>query len=691
MRRAGLTLCALLVPAASLFGGGAATAASTQDAPPLTLISQSPWVTPAQPWFNLDVAVGESGVPTSQLHVSLTFYGRLDNGSQLQQALGGVPQKGVLGRVSDVAVTGGAGGRSASACVTVVPNEASSSTVPVGGPGACGADAPTLVLGCTPGSGRCGDVYPVSVALLRSGSSSPIERFTTFLTYQEPGAVGDGGPLRVAVVVPATTDLPTVAGALTDQRNVPTTVAVSPVAVQQAEQQRTRADTKALGELADLGGDGTEVLDQPYVPINVAALSGAGIAGEISAQLARGGTLLREAGLHPVADSPWIDTSSDFTQGDGPNLANGMVATGSPQLVLSDADLTSGGLANYTFAQPFTLDLGRGSVPAAAANSQLSARFTAHPDDPRLGAEQLLASLSWVHFEDAFLADPRGVVVIPPPGWRPSGPFLETLLSGLSGNPALSSVTLSQLFSVVQPGGNREPGTRRLQAGPAGRGITKSAADKIALGRLQLSSYSAAAEHPAELAPLSDALLATEGKRLSTSGRAAALAAYGHAFAGEVGKVSLGTERTVTFTSGRAPIPITVLSAAGYPVRVVLTLNSDKFTFPNGNTRTLTLSRPTTSVRIEAQARTSGDRLPIDVTLRTPDGQLLIARTVLTVHSTAISFVGVALTVLAGVVLAAWWIRTWRRSRRGRLRAHAAAKVDATSSTTTTSSEVPAH
>jgi hypothetical protein len=109
-----------------------------------------------------------------------------------------------------------------------------------------------------------------------------------------------------------------------------------------------------------------------------------------------------------------------------------------------------------------------------------------------------------------------------------------------------------------------------------------------------------------------------------------------------------------------------VLSAASYPLRVVMTLASDKFTFPNGNTRTLLLQRPTTSVRVVAQASTSGDRLPIDVTLRTPDGQLLLARTVLTVQSTAISFVGVALTVLAGAVRLMWWARTWLRSRRRR-------------------------
>jgi len=248
---------------------------------------------------------------------------------------------------------------------------------------------------------------------------------------------------------------------------------------------------------------------------------------------------------------------------------------------------------------------------------------------------------------------------------------MDTLVAGLTQNPALQPVTLSDLFTQVPVGGNGEPSTRHLQAGPAGRAITHGAADRIALDRQQLGSYSAAVSgHPAEMTTLGDALLTTEARGLSPTRRSAALGAYAKGFGDETAKVTLATERTVTFTAQRAPIPITVLSSAPYPVRVVVTLNSDKFSFPDGNTRTLLLDRPTTSVRVAAQARTSGDRLPIDVTLHTPDGQLLLARTVLTVQSTAISFVGVALTVAAGAVLLAWWVRTWRRSRRLRPRAH---------------------
>ncbi len=650
--------------AASTRAATSTAARATSGAPLVTLTSQTPWVTAAQPWFDLTVGVSPAAGPVSALRVSLTFYGRLDNASQLQQSVGGTPPTGTLLHVPPVPVTGGA----ATACVTVLPDARASA--PAGGPAGC-AQGPTLVLGCTPLTGTCGDVYPVGVALLRQGQSSALARFTTFLTYQEPSAVGQGGSLRVGVVVPVTASgAAGVVGALADHRDVATTLAVSPAMVAGVEGTRGRGDAHALEQLAALPS--AEVLSQSYVPVNLAALTEAGIPREIGAQVSRGNAVLRAAGLKPAA-GPWVDTVSSFTQGDQGNLASGLQVAGATRLVLSDQDLATGGLSNYTFAQPFTLDLGHGAtVPAVASNTTLSARFTAQPADPVLGAEQLLAGLSFVHFENAFLSDPRGVVLVPPSGWRPSVAFLETLLGGLTGNPALSPVTLDQLFAQVPPGGgpgDHEPTVRHLQAGAAGHGIARSAADRIALDRQQLSSFvDAVSGRPTELTSLSDALLATEARSLSTAGRSAALSAYGKSFDAATGQISLAIEQTVTFTAQRAAIPVTVLSAAPYPVRVTVTLASDKFTFPDGNTRQLVLDRPTTSVRVTAQARTSGDRLPIDVTLHTPDGQLLIARTVLTVQSTAISFVGVALTVLAGAVLGVWWVRTWRRARRQRPR-----------------------
>ena len=550
-RLATTAFCTLAVAAAALLGtlgAGAATAARPAGAPALTLVSQTPWVTPTQPWFDLALGIGGAAGAASGLHVSLTFYGRLDDSSQLQEAVGGSAPTTALLRLSDIPVgaVGPTGTLTSSACVTVLPEPDASP--PAAGPDACPAGGPTLILDCTPLTGRCGDVYPVAVALLRQGSTTPLARFTTFLTYQEPGAIGEGGPLRVGVVMPVTAgSAPALADALSAHREVATTLAVSPVAVTAIERTHSRDDLRALSQLT--GVSGAEVLDQSFVPINVAALSESGIAGEITAQVARGDTVLRDAGFK-FSGGPWIDTASSFAEGDAGSLASGLQAAGSSQLVLSDGDLAAGGLSNYTFAQPFTLDLGHGStVSAAAADSALSNRFTAQPADPVLGAQQLLAALDFVHFENAFLSDARGVVVVPPAGWRASGTFLATLLAGLSGNPALSAVTLSQLFTQVPVGGNHEPAVRQLQAGPADPDISHSAADRIALGRQQLSSYTAAVnlamvslhtdDHPPELTTLNDVLLATEARGLSAAQRSAALSVFDRAFASQTDRITL--------------------------------------------------------------------------------------------------------------------------------------------------------
>src|SRR6516164_10395034 len=122
MRWGRTALCSLAVVAAVLLGsapvasGGApeAIARAGTTTPPLTLETQTNWVTPDEPWFNLTVGVSPSEEAAGPLRVSVTYYSRLDSGSQLQQAIGGSPSGSVLGRQPDIAVTNG----SASTCVT---------------------------------------------------------------------------------------------------------------------------------------------------------------------------------------------------------------------------------------------------------------------------------------------------------------------------------------------------------------------------------------------------------------------------------------------------------------------------------------------------------------------------------------------------------------------------------------------
>ncbi len=438
---------------------------------------------------------------------------------------------------------------------------------------------------------------------------------------------------------------------------------------------------RAIDELRSLtttpAGD-DELLAQPYAPIDVAALARAGLADEIGAQLARGTALLDAAGLHP-ASGTWVDTSSAFTSGMTTAVGDGLQAAHADDLVLNDTDLApvpagSTALKNLTYAQPFTLAVGHGRhATGVGASSEIDALFSAEPGDPVLAANQMIAGLEFIHFENAYESDPRGVVVEPPASWQPSAALLTTLLAEMAGNPVLSPVTLSQFFAQVPQGGNGEPVARHLQAGtpPKSDLIATGMARQLATGRAHLTSLSQAVgghQHPAVFVELSDLLLAAENRSFDPAQRAAALAVFVQRFGVEVNLVSLAAQKTITFTSRTASIPVSVLSSAPFPVKVVVSLSSDKFAFPDGSARTLTLNHPTTPVRIQARSVTSGDRLPVEVTLTTPDGQLVIARSALTVRSTSISIVGIALTALAALVLLVWWVRTWRKGRKNRPR-----------------------
>jgi hypothetical protein len=109
-RRARTALCTLAVAVAALVSTlGATAAAGAEQArtggAPVVLVSQTPWVSAAQPWFNLDLGVSPSEGAASSLQVNLTFYGRFDDDSDLQQAMSGPPSGTPLAHVDDVPVT----------------------------------------------------------------------------------------------------------------------------------------------------------------------------------------------------------------------------------------------------------------------------------------------------------------------------------------------------------------------------------------------------------------------------------------------------------------------------------------------------------------------------------------------------------------------------------------------------------
>lgn len=122
-------------------------------------------------------------------------------------------------------------------------------------------------------------------------------------------------------------------------------------------------------------------------------------------------------------------------------------------------------------------------------------------------------------------------------------------------------------------------------------------------------------------------------------------------------RVTLGT-RDATF-----PLPVTTGSAEPLQVRVDIQA-SDRVELPRSSFET-TVSGERTVIQIPVRTRASGDTTLL-ISISTPNGEVVLTESRYTIRSTAVSGVGVLLTIGAGGFLAVWWGRHWYRTRHAR-------------------------
>jgi hypothetical protein len=138
-------------------------------------------------------------------------------------------------------------------------------------------------------------------------------------------------------------------------------------------------------------------------------------------------------------------------------------------------------------------------------------------------------------------------------------------------------------------------------------------------------------------------------------------------------KLSLPAGRTVTVTSSPARFPIAIASGSRTPLHAILVISGANLT--SSINAQVVLKRGTTSFIVRLRTRTSGDsRLLLQ--LLSPTGRLELARAELTIRSTAISGVAIALTVGAAAFLLFWWFRSASRRRRRYASRHGRSQPD---------------
>lgn len=511
-------------------------------------------------------------------------------------------------------------------------------------------------------------VYPVSLELAGGGAA---RRLVTHLvrvagpTEADP----DEPPLAVATIVPvggrpAIRPAGTVrtrgrnldrvverVDALTATPQIPLTVLPVPETLESLG--RTDIGT---GVVDDLVGalDGRQVLESTYVEVDAGRWLAEGMGRSLRDQRAAGRRALTRA-LGFEGDS----ATAVLTEAPTPGLLGDLESVGVRRFVLPGTVPTGDG--GGTPVRPLAVSTGTGTLTAVVSDAGLAAH-KGSTGDPVLDAHRLVADLALLDqvTDPPAGGQPPGVVLMFPAEGVLRGEFTRVVFDALDDGP-LTPVTLDGLGEAEEsPVVDAAVLETRRPRGLAGYPAS------LSLTRLTLGGFTTLAG-PSN--PLVDDLerrtLASGSLRLRPVQRRAYLSSTTRTIRGETALVGAPRSQTVTLTSRDGDIPLALTNDAGYPVDVRITFDSDRLEFPEGDTLDVTLEPGGTAVSIRVRARATGS-FPLQVEITSPDGVLVVASSRITVRSTAVSGVGLALSIGAGLILLVWWLRHFRRSRPSR-------------------------
>lgn len=482
---------------------------------------------------------------------------------------------------------------------------------------------------------------PADVAVTLAPSPETVESWKTLTSSDDqPDASGD-------VTAPGT-DTPDVDDRSSTTQNSPSTTAtIAP-------------GLDALVEAVDAG---QQLLSGTFVPVDAPSLVAAGMRPELDQEIIAGAFSLG------ATFSTAVDPATALAVPVDDAAVSTLAETAIERFVVEPDALTPVD-EPLTPAAPFRLDADGTTAPAAAANDAIRDLLDGD-SPPALKAQRFLAALSAVALEKP--NTDHGIVLLSPQRWNPDAATLDAALAGLSGHPLLDTTSIDGYFDTVAAATDEdgEPVVRHLRAYEpplptvTAREVRSSASDLQGLASL------VGEDDPRIRAGARNLLVSLTSMWSGVEGRARAREELGTIQAGVDDVLALVTaadNNTVTITARRAEIPVAFRNDADEPIEVLVHLESEKLSFPEGQDFLVELPPRSSTERFEVEARTSGT-FPLIMTVTSPDGRLEFERNRLTVRSAAFSGVGVLITVAAAGFLALWWgahfVRSRRRKRAG--------------------------
>lgn len=416
----------------------------------------------------------------------------------------------------------------------------------------------------------------------------------------------------------------------------------------------TLADPTAAELLARLAG--RDLLSVPYLPVPVASLIDEGLGGLIAPMVDRGDALLADRLAAQPARRAWTGPGSVGAEG-GRLLAE----LGFDVVVVAAAAATTEDDPSASVdAGPRPVE-GAGTLAGLVVDPGLSDDLAAAAGEGVDAGHVALADLLLRSTEEDDDDGADAPTVLVRPGDLAEDSVLARLLVLLDDPAAPVRVGGLDLLDVLVDRGV-EPLDTTAAAEPDLGGI----AERVLAVAGQLESYQALVGPQSSRADDLRLQVATAlATTTPTPRRDAAMDTVEEVLGGAFGGVRLGGERNLNLTSRRGTLPVTVENANPFPVDVVIRTTSDRLRFPEGEHLPVTVEAgDAVRVDVPVEALATGS-VPVSVELRTPDDIVRLDGRQLNVRSTAISGVGLLLSVGALTVLVVWWVRSWRRTSRG--------------------------
>ncbi len=435
---------------------------------------------------------------------------------------------------------------------------------------------------------------------------------------------------------------------------------------------RDPGGTEAVQKLATALGR-RQLLGAPYVPLDLGAWVQSGLTDDVATQY-RAGAQATEAALGSTPDGRTAVLDRSVT----PAALDTLQQMGVESVVVPSGQLepASGRVAGVTFTELFDVSTANGTLlRAVAADDELADRL-AGGGDAILAANQTLAELAVLHLDRS--REGQGTALIVRDGTNPDA--LATLLAGLTGRdgadsgapgaPMIAPVTLDDLAvgvdaAVTISRGNTTTLVRTYQSDPpASLGTYPEdlrQADRSLAGLVSLVPDDQERQRQVE-----QSILTSGWRTFGPAERNAYLGAAEASIEATTNEIVVPAQQVVTLTSRSGKVPLNLENRLPYPVRVRILLSSAKLDFPEGAVIEQELDAATTTrLDLPVTTKASG-AFPLDVTIRSADGSLPVTTTRFTVRSTAISGVGLMLSIGAGLFLLVWWARHFRTARRAR-------------------------